>query len=256
MNVVVCVKHAVDESELKADGSGRPLLQGAQAKMSVFDRNAVEEGVRIRESKGGTVTILSVGEQEAKKTIKEALAMGADKGVAVIANPAELDTLMTSYLLAKATKRLGPADIVLCSEGSSDTYHGQVGPMLAEWLCLPFFGYARKVEIGQGTVRCEQALEDRVEVLEARLPAVISVVSEINEPRYPTLLQIMQASKKPLEEVKADSLRETDAPPRVVQVLDVKVQSMSRKNVIFEDPPDEAAEKLVEALRREGVVKA
>ena len=256
MNVVVCVKHAIDETELKANVSGKPNLQNAKTKMSVFDRNAVEEAIRIKETNGASIVIASLGENEAKKTVKEALAMGADKGLVIQCNPAELDTLATSYYLAQAIQKEA-ADLILCSEGSSDTYNGQVGPMVAQWIGLPFIGYARKIEITQGGVRCEQTYEDRVEVSEAKFPVLISVVSEINEPRYTTLLQIVQASKKPIEEITLESLKRPDAPSTQVSVVDVNVQTTAanRKRIIFEDEIDEAARKLVEALRNEQVIQ-
>lgn len=255
MKVVVCVKHAIDESELKVDGQGRPQLQGAQTKMSTFDRNAVEEAVRIKESKGGTVDVLTMGAVDAKKSIKESLAMGADVGHIIVSSPPEHDTMTTSYYLARAIQAIGNVDLILCSEGSSDTYHGYVGAMIAEWLSLPYMGYARKIEVGEEKVRCEEALEDRVEVSESSLPAVVSVVSEINEPRYPTLLQIMQASKKPIEELMPDSLKDESAPVRLVEISEIKVQAVSRKRIIFEDPADESAKKLIAELVREGVLK-
>jgi electron transfer flavoprotein beta subunit len=253
MNIAVCVKHAIDEGELRADSSGRPQLQGALAKMSTFDRNAVEEAVRVRESKGGTVTVLSLGGQDWKKSLKEALAMGCDKAIA-ISSSSDLDTLATSYYLSKALQKGGPFDLILLSEGASDTYDGLVGPMVAEWLNLPFLGYARKVEIGEGTVRAEAALDEKAEVMEAALPAVVSVVSEVNSPRYPTLLQIMQASKKPMEELALDSLRDEWVPLTSVKVLEVAAQSVNRKRVVYEGPPEESAQKLLDVLRKEGVI--
>lgn len=156
MNIAVCVKHAIDEGELRVDPSGRPQLQGAMTKMSEFDRNAVEEAVRIKESKGGTVTVLNVGGPESRKTVKEALAMGCDRAIAVISTP-DLDSLSTSYYLSRALLKGGPFDLIILSEGASDTYDGLVGPMLAEWLKLPFIGYARKVEFGEGTVKAESS---------------------------------------------------------------------------------------------------
>jgi len=258
MNIIVCVKHAVDESELKADGAGRPVLQGALAKMSTFDRNAVEEAVRIKEKKGGTITVISLGANEWKKSIKEALAMGCDRALAVN-SPLYFDALGASYYLARAAQKAGPYDLIICSEGSSDTYQGLVGPMLAEWLSLPFMGYVRKIEVdAAGVAQCELALEESVEVVEAKLPAVVTVVSEINSPRYPTLLQIMQASKKPIEEVTIEALSAGavgDQPPvDRVKVLEIRAQAMNRKKVLFEDPPEEAAKKLLDALKIEGVL--
>jgi len=255
MKVIVCVKHAIDESELTADVNGKPILQNAQTKMSVFDRNAVEEAIRIKETKEASIVVISLGGDDAKKTVKEALAMGADRGLVIQCDPTELDTLATSYYLARAGQREG-ADLILCSEGSSDTYSGQVGPMIAEWMGIPFIGYARRIEVKENDVKCEQVYEDRLEVSEAKFPVLISVVSEINEPRYTTLLQIMQASKKPIENIPFQNLKGSDAPQTQVNVIDVNLQTMNRRRIMFEGEPDEAARKLIEALKKEQVINA
>jgi len=254
LRIAVCVKHVVDESELRADSSGRPVLQGAATKMNTFDKNAVEEALRIRSKFSGEVVLFTVGPAEAKKTLKEALAMGADRAVHVISEPPDHASMATSYLLAKAIQRAGPFDLVICSEGSSDTYEGQVPPMLGEWLSLPYAGYLSGIAIEGGRAKVVQSLEASVESLELPLPFVASVVSEINEPRYPTLIQIMQASKKPMEDLTVAQLSGGDAPASLVRVLGTKVQSMNRKKVLFEGTPDEAAKKLVDALRAEGVI--
>jgi electron transfer flavoprotein beta subunit len=252
LRIAVCVKHAVDEGELKVDPEGRPVLQGAATKLSTFDKNAVEEALRLKDAQG-EVVIFTVGPADAKKSLKEALAMGADSGRHVVCEPGTLDSLGTSAVLAEAIKRSGSFDFVICSEGSSDAYTGQVPPMVAERLGFSYIGYARKIEAGTERVRVERALEDSVEVVEGKTPMVVSVVSEINEPRYPTLIQIMQASKKPVQDI---ALAEVSSvlPPRGSVVVDVRAQAMSRKKVLLEGPPGEAAAKLLDALAAEGVL--
>ncbi len=252
MKIAVCVKHAIDETELKVDSGGKPILGGAVSKMSTFDKNAVEEGLRLKAAHQGEVVIFTVGPAEAKKTMKEALAMGADRGVLVAGDPAAVDSARTADLLAEAIKKSGPYDLVLCSEGSSDTYSGLVAPMLGEALGGAFVSYARKIEVGGQTAKVERSLEDSVEVVEAPLPLVVSVVSEINEPRYPTLIQIMQAGKKPLEELNGDQL--LPAGGTHASVASMVAQQSSRKHVMLDGTPDEAAAKLVEALTKEGVL--
>jgi electron transfer flavoprotein beta subunit len=253
MRFAVCVKHAVDESELKIDSGGRPQLDGALAKIGTFDKNAVEEALRLRTALGGEVITMTVGKAEARKTLKEALAMGADRGVHVLADPGVLDPSRTSDLLAAAIAKTGPFDLVICSEGSSDTYTGLVPPMVAERLGLPYVGYARKLEVTTQVVKAERSLEESLESVESPLPSIVSVVSEINEPRYPTLIQIMQASKKPVEELHPEQLVPSGSSPPTA-VLSMTAQSSNRKRVIIEGAPDEAAEKLLEALEKEGVL--
>jgi electron transfer flavoprotein beta subunit len=249
----VCVKHAIDETELRIDSSGKPQLEGSAGKMSTFDKNAVEEALRLRSAKSGEIVAFTVGGPDSRKALKEALAMGADRGVIISADLLAIDTLRTAELLAAAMKKTGPYDVVLCAEGSSDTYDGQVPPMLAELLGLPYAGYARKIEVDGGSAKIERALEDRVEVVETSLPFIASVVSEINEPRYPTLIQIMQSSKKPVEELNGEQLAPLGT-YKQSSVISMAAQTSSRKHVMIEGSPEEAAVKLVEALMKEGVL--
>jgi electron transfer flavoprotein beta subunit len=253
LRIAVCVKHAIDESELRIGGDGKPILEGAQAKMSTFDKNALEEALRLRTAQGGEVVVFTVGGPDAKKTIKEALAMGADRGTLIVGDTLKLDALRTAKLLAAAIAKAGPFDLVVGSEGSSDVYSGLVPAMLAELLTVPYVGYARKIEVSNGNLRAERSLEDSVELVEARLPSLASVVSEINEPRYPTLIQIMQAGKKPIEEKKEEDLGVQPVGSRA-SVLSMSAQTSSRKHVMIEGSPQEAATKLVAELEKEGVI--
>ena len=252
MKIAVCVKHAVDETELKIDSGGRPVLAGAVSKMSAFDKNAVEEGLRLKAAHQGEVVVFTVGPAESKKTMKEALAMGADRGVLIAADPTAIDSARTAGLLSAAVKKAGPFDLVLCSEGSSDTYSGLVPPMLGELLGGAFVSYAKKIEASGQSLRIERSLEDSVEVVEAPLPLVVSVVSEINEPRYPTLIQIMQAGMKPLEELNGEQLLPPGDPRG--EVASMAAQQSSRRHVMLDGTPAEAAAKLVDALTMEGVL--
>jgi electron transfer flavoprotein beta subunit len=253
MRIAVCVKQAVDESELKVGPAGVPLVAGAATKVSTFDKNAAEEALKLRAGGGGEVVIFTVGPSDARKAMKEVLAMGADKGVHIVADTEKFDSLLVAQLLAKAIHKTGPFDLTLCSEGSSDTYCGQVPPMLAEFLGQPYAGYARKLEVAGASSKVERALEDKVELVECPLPFVASVVSEINEPRYPTLIQIMQASKKPVEEFTPQVLGVSVQQP-LVRVESMSAQATNRKRVLIEGTPEEGAAKLIEALAKEGVI--
>jgi len=132
-------------------------------------------------------------------------------------------------------------------------YSGLVPPMLGELLGLPYVGYAKKIDVSGQSAKVERALEDSVELVEAPLPLVVSVVSEINEPRYPTLIQIMQAGKKPMQDLTPEALLPGAGQP-VPLMKGMKAQAMARKRVVFEGPPEETAKKLIEALAAEGVL--
>jgi electron transfer flavoprotein beta subunit len=254
LRIAVCVKHALDETELRIDPSGTPLVSSSPSKMSTFDKSAVEEAVRIKTAQGGEVTVFTSGSPDAKRTIKEALAMGADKGVHILADPGAFDTLGTARLLAGAMKMAGGFDLILCAEGSSDTYTGQVPPSLAELLSLPFVGFARKIDLKLQVATIEQSYEDTVTTVQCSMPIVVSVVSEINEPRYPTLIQIMQAGKKPITDVPLGALGPAGLSGGNVGVVSMSGKSMNRKRVMIDGSPEEAAKKLVDALASEGVV--
>lgn len=256
MNILVLVKHVIDESELKADSHGAPQLEGAPTKMSNFDKNAIEAALQLKESAGGTVSLLTMGASESKRTLREGMAMGAEKAFLVVCRQQDHDSLTSSYYIGRAIKATGPFDLIVCSEGSSDTYSGQLPAMVAEWLQLPYLGNVRKLEmVHKGLVRCEENAPDRVDIVEAELPAVVSVTIEANTPRYPKLLDIMQSSKKPLEEMGLEQLRGSDAPEKAVSVIGVILPPTSRKRVVFEGAAEESARHLVDALSKEGVLK-
>jgi electron transfer flavoprotein beta subunit len=255
MNIVVLVKSALDEGELRADSEGHPILVGAATKTSNFDMNGVEEAVKAKESNGGTVTVLSLGGQDAKKAIKEAMAMGGTKGTHIVTGPEDApDSLATAFCLASVIKRIPELDVIFCSEGSSDTYQGQVGAMVAEFLGVPFLAYAKNIRLQAGKVTCEQNFDGRVVVSEARLPAVVSVVSEANVPRYPTLLQVMVAGRKPIEDIAFGSLQVPEYPRTGTKILGIYAQPSDRKKTMLEGSPTEASRKLVDALRSEGLI--
>jgi len=256
LKIAVCVKHAVDETELRADGSGKPVLKGAATKMSTFDKNAVEEGLRIRSrsAPGSEMVVFTVGPSDAKKTIREAVAMGADRAVLVVSEAAERDAFVTAYLLAKALGASGTFDLILCAEGSSDTYDVQVPAMLGELLSLPYVGYASRIDVEGTNVKVLETYEESAQTVEAPMPLVVSVQSEINEPRYPTLVQIMQASKKPIQELTPSQLADAAELKKRLEIRDTSVQSMNRKKVVYDGAPVETAQKLLNALRAEGVI--
>jgi electron transfer flavoprotein beta subunit len=256
LKIAVCVKHAVDEAELRADPSGKPVLQGAATKMSTFDKNAVEEGLRIKSKSGpGTeLVVFTVGPSDAKKTIREAIAMGADRAVLVVSEASERDAFVTAYLLSKAMGASGAFDLILCAEGSSDTYDVQVPAMLGELLSIPYIGCASKIDVEGASAKILETYEESAQTIEAALPLVVSVQSEINEPRYPTLVQIMQASKKPIQEYTPPQLVGAAGPKKRLEIRETNVQSMNRKKVVFEGAPAETAQKLLNALRAEGVI--
>jgi len=201
MNIVVCVKQVPDtavERTLKpGDGTlDRASLDGL---INELDEYAIEEGLKIAEAHGGEVTILSMGPAKASESIRKALSMGADKAVHVVDDGlAGSDALATSAALAAALTSVG-FDLVILGSESTDARTGVVPAMVAERLGVPQLTLASKVDIDGSSVTIRRVTDDGYAVVSASLPAVVSVVEKINEPRYPTFKGIMAAKKKPVQ---------------------------------------------------------
>ena len=201
MNLVVCVKQVPDtavERTLKpGDGTlDRASLDGL---INELDEYAIEEGLKIAEAHGGEVTILSMGPAKASESIRKALSMGADKAVHVVDDGlAGSDALATSAALAAALTSVG-FDLVILGSESTDARTGVVPAMVAERLGVPQLTLASKVDIDGSSVTIRRVTDDGYAVVSASLPAVVSVVEKINEPRYPTFKGIMAAKKKPVQ---------------------------------------------------------
>ena len=257
--IIVCLKQAIDVSQLKVDPSTRQLITaGAAKKISDFDKNALEEAIRIKE-KIGNVEILTVtvASEDAKTVLREALAMGADKAY-MIMDPSfkDVDTLGTAYILAEAIKKIGAFDLVLCGETSLDSFSGLVSSRLAELLELAHVSSVRKVSVEGDAVIAERALEDSIETVKVKMPALISVTREINQPRIPSLMMIMKASKKEIVTWTAADLKlQKEKLDAKIEVMEVLAPKTERKRVkITGETAQEIAEKLVKALVEEGVL--
>ena len=253
MNIIVCAKQVVDVSEMKVDpNTKKPILTGVAQKISDIDKNAMEEAIKIKEKNGGKITVVTVGPSDAKERIKELLAMGADEGVLV--NPPEVyDYRVVSNLLSEAIKKIGNYDIILFGEASIDLFSGQIGPRLAGLLGVPQITYAQSVNAEKDKVTAERNMGEQSITTESNYPVLITVTKEINEPRLPSLMQILGSASKPINEWSADSLdAKIDAK---VSTIELKGVSMDRKNVIFKDDIDESISKLVDSLAKEGLLR-
>ncbi|HEY3957859.1 MAG TPA: electron transfer flavoprotein subunit beta/FixA family protein [Streptosporangiaceae bacterium] len=201
MNIVVCVKQVPDtwaERKLKQDDStlDRESVDGV---INELDEYAIEEGLAQAEAHEGEVTILTMGPGKAADSIRKALSMGADKAVHVQDDALTgSDALATSLVLAKVLERIG-YDLVILGSESTDARMGVMASMLAERLGVPQASLASKLEIDGQTVRVQRQTDAGYDKVESALPAVVSVVEKINEPRYPSFKGIMAAKKKPVQ---------------------------------------------------------
>jgi len=258
--IIVCLKQAIDVSQLKVDPATRQLMTAsAPRKMSDFDKNALEEAIKIKEKLGTTeICTVTLSSEDAKAVLREGLAMGADKAF-LVNDPAvkDVDTLGTAYVLAEAIRRIGEFSLILCGETSLDSFSGLVGPRLAELLNLPQMTSAKKITVDGDTVTVERTLEDAVEAVKAKMPALVSVTREINQPRIPSLMMIMKASKKEIVMWALSDLKlEGDKIASKIELVEVLAPKTERKKIkITGENVQEIADKLAKALVQEGVIR-
>jgi electron transfer flavoprotein beta subunit len=215
--------------------------------------------VRLKEKAGsGKVIALALGTAKLKDTIKDALAGGADEAVILI-DPLFNNLLASgkAKVLAKAIQKIGKFDVLMVGEGSTDNYSGQVGPRLAELLDLPAMTYVRQMEYSNGKMKATRNMEESFEVVESGLPVLVAVTSGINEPRIPSLMLILKAARKPLQEWNAAALGLSagDFAQNETTVLSNLAPVEQRKKIIYEGKVDENVTNLVNSLIKEGVLR-
>ena len=198
MNIVVCIKQVPATNEVKMNKETNTIIrEGVDSVINPFDSYAIEEGVRLREKYGGKVTVISMGIPTVVESLREALAVGVDEAALLSDRAfAGADTLATSYALSMGIKKLGDFDLVICGKQATDGDTAQVGPSVAEKLGVPHTTYVKNIEyIKDKEIRCQRMTENGYETITMPLPAVITVVKEINEPRLPSIKGMMRAKK-------------------------------------------------------------
>lgn len=257
MHIVVCVKHVLDSTEIRVDKkTGDLVLRGIPAKINDYDKNAIEEAVKIKKACGGEISLVSIGPREAVKTLKSALAMGADNAYLLLLPPRQaLDTRQTALVLGRMIKKLGPVDMVLCGEVSEDGYNSQTGARLAQRLGLPQVSYVTKLTCDGTGYEAQRTLEDVVETVKGDFPVVFTVNSGINVPHLPTAIQIMKVRMNRIQEWKPGDigLEDQALSASAVKMLSYEIPTQERKNIILDGPAEEAAGKLWECLQKEAV---
>ena len=198
MNIVVCIKQVPDTTEVRINPETNTLIRdGVPSIVNPFDMYAIEEAVRLKERFGGTTTAITMGPPQAKEALKTAISLGIDDAYLISDRAfAGSDTWATSYTLAAGIKKLGTVDLIICGKQAMDGDTAQVGPGIAEHLGIPFVAYVKKVEeVKDRFIRVERLMEEGYDVIEMPLPALITVVKEINEPRLPSLKGMMRSKK-------------------------------------------------------------
>lgn len=257
-NIIVCYKWVMDERDIYVKPETFDIdTSRAKYKISDYDRNAIEEGVRIVEKYGGSVKTLSYGDANIKQSLKDALSRGPEAAYWIADDSAvQADAYVTANVLAAAIRKIGDYDMIICAEGSSDSYSQQVGPRIAALLGINAITFANSIEWRDGKLAAQRKLEGCVELVSVQGPSVITILPEINEPRLPSLKQVLAAGKKPTTEIKVTELGlgEDKLQPKN-KLQKIKGAVFNRKNIrIQEDDMGKNVTKLLEYLKRESVM--
>jgi electron transfer flavoprotein beta subunit len=247
MNIAVCVNHVPDtETKVKVAGDGVSIDRaGVNYMLNPYDEFAVEEALKLKEKFGGEVTVMTLGGDAHKETLRKAMAMGVTKAV-LLKDESTRDSFAVASALADELKQRSP-DVILFGKQSIDYDDAQVGTLVAEMLGLPSVAVVVKLDIQDGKVVCEREIEGGHEVVETKLPVVLLAQKGLNEPRYPSLKGIMAAKTKPIEEKPAAA-----ATIRVEAVRMVKPSAKGAGKIVGTDKS--AVPELIRLLREEAKV--
>jgi electron transfer flavoprotein beta subunit len=266
LHVIVCIKSVPDTTEVRFNPETNTLMRDeVESIINPFDMYAIEEGLRIVEAHGGKVTVLTMGPPKAEKELKEAVAMGCDEAILLSAREfAGADTWATAYTLAQAIRKIGDYDVVLCGKQAMDGDTGQVGPGIANQLGIPQLTYVstiRALDPEAPSIEVERLLEEGREVVTTTLPALVTVVKDINQPRYPNFRGIRKARRMEipvwgaadLPDAKLSSLGMEGSPTKVVKVYNPPKRE-GAVELLTGDTVVEMVDKLADRIMAEKVV--
>jgi len=258
MNIIVCIKQVPETTEVRINPETNTLIrEGVKSIINPFDMYAIEEAIRLKEKCGGKVTVVTMGPPQADAALREAISMGADEGVLVGDRAfAGSDTWATSYTLAGAIKRIGAFDLIICGKQASDGDTAQVGPGISTHLNIPQVTYVKKIEtVTEKSLKVERMLEEGFAIVETPLPALITVVKEINEPRIPSLKGMMKSKSA---KITTYGQKDLNLDPRNIglcgsptQVVKIFTPPQRTGGQILKGEIDEIAKQLVDLLKDE-----
>lgn len=263
MKFLVCIKQVVDTSKMEVDPTtGRLKRNNANSIMNPVDLNALEAALALRDQVGGTVDVITMGPPQAEAVLRDATSMGADRAFLVTDRAfGGADTLATSYTLAAAIKKIGMADIIFCGVESIDSNTAQIGPEIAATLGLPDVSAISSILLeSKDSVTVTRQNGTGAEVLELKLPAVITTTAELNKPRYPSIKGLLHKDEVeiisvtspdlPVEEHRIGAKGSPTQVKKVRPVIPGKKENLRLEN----KPADEMAEQLAEAMKKLAII--
>lgn len=261
MKIVACIKQVPEISEVMIDPKTHTLKrEGVPSIVNPFDENAVEEGLRIKEKYSGELIVITMGPPQAEEALKKCLAMGADEAILISDKDfAGSDTLATAYTLSLVIKQL-KADLIICGKQAIDGDTAQVGPELAEQLGIPQITYVKKVEIfeDEKKIILHKETDDGYEIIQCKLPVLITVLKILNEPRYPSIRGILTAKKKEVRVMKAQDLKANSAmlgaDGSPTQVVNIFTPQPHQKGKLVKLEPKDASREIMNFLQQEKII--
>ena len=265
MHIIVCVKQVPDATNVRINPETNTLMrEGVESIINPFDEYALEEGLRLKDQFGARVTVISMGPPQATVVIREAIARGADDGFLVSSRAfGGADTLATSYTISQAIRAVckgGKPDLVLFGKQAIDGDTAQVGPGVSEFLDLPLVTYVKSIKMDQeGNFEVESPMDDGVNLIQGKLPAVMTVLKEASTPRFASLSGWMAAKKAPIQVldekvVNADpkKIGLKGSPTKVVTIFPPPSKSGGRK-IDARGDRDKAVEEILKVLKERGI---
>ncbi len=257
MDIVVCIKRVPEtaEAEIKVDSSGKDILKERLTfDINESDNYALEEAILLKEKRGGTVTLISVGPPECEDTIRMGLAKGADQAIRVSNEGfGELDGFATAEILKNTIQDLS-YDLILTGCMATDDGYSQVGPTLAELLGIPHAVLVTKVDLQDGNARVERELEGGLlEALEIKLPALFAIQTGINEPRYASLIAIRRAAAKEIKVLNAQAIG-LERPTLRTRVENLFPPPVGKRAEILKGGAEETSKRLAQIYKSKGII--
>ncbi|MFH1320069.1 MAG: electron transfer flavoprotein subunit beta/FixA family protein [Bacteroidota bacterium] len=262
MNIIVLIKQVPDTTDVKIDPkTGNLIREGIPAIINPDDVHALEEALRLRDKSGGKITAISMGPPQAIDALQEAISMGIDTGILLTDEAfAGADTLATAYTLGRCIEKLGVYELIICGHQAIDGDTAQVGPQVAEYLDIPQITYVRNIRVNGKKLITERVIDNGYEKIESSMPVLVTVIKEINKPRYPTIDKIMYACSRDAD-IKiwnagdigaiADKTGLAGSPTNVKHIF---TPEHKRKGEMLSGTPDSIAKELLDRLRGKNII--
>jgi|Deesub1362A_J573_1020465.scaffolds.fasta_scaffold00209_24 electron transfer flavoprotein beta subunit len=252
MKIIVGIKQVYDVDQIRIDQETREPVLDVPLKIDDLSKNALEEAVKLKEKHGGHIYAILINGPKAGEAVKEALAIGADEAYIVDTSNKEVDTRITSKIFSALVRKV-EFDLILLGHASVDSYTGQLGPRVGEILGIPVITHVREIQVNDGKLIATRDLETEFEIVAVSMPALITVTNEINEPRLPSLSQILSARKKPIHTLTLEEVGIAEE-SLYVNIISNKAPRMERKRKIYEDEHDTGLQEMISDLVKEGVI--